>query len=1068
VRRTPWRPRAALGWVTLALVLGLWGPLVGCDRRAPDLALESADGAVAVPAATPRIYHLWATWCLPCLDELPVLQRNIGRLEAAGVRIYAAANETHWGPLRAHFGEAGVPPWVYRQRSTDWAAAQKATTLPVTFFVDAAGAVTHRFEGALDWDALDPANPQSATSVRKVPPPFLLGHRYLAGPADDVDLWVPVFDRESRPVLRLPAGRPGAPAEPLRVRITDAAGATFDVTSAPRTSDGHTFHVLPWPNPPPATGAATLRVLPEGLNLSVELALPPESLPPVDEIVALRKAGRFEDARTRATELRAAAGPALRHWLDVERARAQQAAGIDAAVVQAWVAAAESATSAGLGSEAARCLRAAALMAERLGDYPRMRALVDAAAAQEGGERDPRAVGRTAYVRAGLALRLGDVRTALDRFAEARVRAEATDQPAERALALAGLAAAEQAVGRHDAAIAHFETIFAAGAGAGPDPLWTAHTRANEAWAHLRRAEARGETRAFEPVAARFRAIGETAARLGARDLAAECRVNEAWALVLADRPDTALARLTPAGSGPPGADAPEPPAFAVFARAEAARRLGRLDEALVDFETVGRRLAETAGGPTDLAWRAALGEAEVHRAAGRTGRALDALSRAHGALEAVSRGAGLQADRAGFFRDRRVLSRTYVDALLEAGRTAEALAVADAAQSRVLRALETRLRLSALTGTALDAWAARIGAWEAARSAHEAAVGEARAGRRSPAEVAAARRAQQRAFDDVHAFLESLGWAGGGAMAPPHAALAPDEALLLGFPGETRDAPWRLFHAAGGAAGGAVAVTPLPADASELPARVRAVLTGRRHLYVVDGGHPGLRRLAPDAFAAPMTLSHLPAAGLVARTRPDAPNAPAAAPSAPIPAGPALVVADPAGDLPGAREEGRFVATQLPGARLLLGAEASRAAVRAALEGAPVWHFAGHGVLTDDDPFAAHLRLAAGERLTVADVLIERPGVPLVVLDGCETGGDSTLENGERIGLPAAFLAAGTRAVIAADRVVTDAEALAFARRFYAAGGTTTPAAAFRRAVADGRAAGETFTDAYRLHGRP
>jgi hypothetical protein len=411
------------------------------------------------------------------------------------------------------------------------------------------------------------------------------------------------------------------------------------------------------------------------------------------------------------------------------------------------------------------------------------------------------------------------------------------------------------------------------------------------------------------------------------------------------------------------------------------------------------------------------------------------------------------------------VLSRTYVDALLEAGRTAEALAVADAAQSRVLRALETRLRLSALTGTALDAWAARIGAWEAARSAHEAAVGEARAGRRSPAEVAAAHVAHNNAHSTTHMrFSRRSGGPAVGPWRPP-------------MPRWRRTRPCcSVFRAKRGTrrgvfftrpAGGGRRVTPLPADASELPARVRAVLTGQRHLYVVDGGHPGLRRLAPDAFAAPMTLSHLPAAGLVARTRPDAPNAPAAAPSAPIPA-PALVVADPAGDLPGAREEGRFVATQLPGARLLLGAEASRAAVRAALEGAPVWHFAGHGVLTDDDPFAAHLRLAAGERLTVADVLIERPGVPLVVLDGCETGGDSTLENGERIGLPAAFLAAGTRAVIAADRVVTDAEALAFARRFYAAGGTTTPAAAFRRAVADGRAAGETFTDAYRLHGRP
>ncbi len=1029
--------------------------LIGCTRSAPDLTLEAADGVSVEPVGERRIYHLWATWCLPCLDELPMLQRNIARLEAAGVRVYAAANEAHWGPLRAHFGAAGVPPWVYRQRSTDWAAAQRATTLPVTFFVDARGAVTHRFEGALDWDALDPLRPASAAPAKRAPPPFLLGQRYLAGPADDVDVWVPVFDRESRPVLRLPLERDAGTPVPLKVRLQDANGATAEVTSTPATAHGAAFHVLPWPEPPPAPGRGRLQVLPDGAGFDVEWAVPPESLPPVDEIVALRKAGRLEEARARATDLRTAASPALRHWLDVERARTQQAMGIDAAVVQAWVAAAESATAASLGSEAARCLRAAALMAERLGDYPRMRALVDAAAAQEGGERDPRAVGRTAYVRAGLALRLGDVRTALDGFAEARVRAEATNQPAERALALAGLAAAEQAVGRHDAAIAHFETVFAPGAGAGPDPLWTAHTRANEAWAHLRRAEARGEVAAFEHVAARFRTIGETATRLGARDLAAECRVNEAWALVLAGRAEAALTLLDRA---PPGA---APSAFALFARAEALLRLGRGEDALAGFRAVGERLDDTAGGPTDLAWRAQFGEASVHRAAGRTGPALAALARAHIGLEAVSRGAGLQTDRAGFFHDRRALSRTYVDALLAAGRPSEALSVADAAQSRVLRALETRLRLSALTGEARTAWEARVGAWQVARTAYEAL-----AGRGAPAELARARAARQRAFDALHAHLESAGLVGAapGKGNEPAAALAEGEALLLGLhagdapapvPGEVAAA--RIFVAAGGR----VTIEAWPDAQTGLPEAVARRLAGHRHVYVVDGGHPALRRLSPDALTAGTTLSHLPAAGLLAR----APSRPGDAGAS---TGPALVVADPAGDLPAARTEGRLVAEHLPGARLLLGAEARRETVLGALARAPLWHFAGHGVLSDDDPFEAHVRLAEGERLTVADLLVERPGVPVVVLDGCETGGDAALENGERIGLPAALLASGTRAVVAADRVVTDAEALAFTRRFYGAGGAVNPGAAFRSALEAGRAAGETFTDAYRLHGRP
>jgi len=52
----------------------------------------------------------------------------------------------------------------------------------------------------------------------------------------------------------------------------------------------------------------------------------------------------------------------------------------------------------------------------------------------------------------------------------------------------------------------------------------------------------------------------------------------------------------------------------------------------------------------------------------------------------------------------------------------------------------------------------------------------------------------------------------------------------------------------------------------------------------------------------------------------------------------------------------------------------------------AAVFHFAGHGALRAGDPWSAHLRLARGETLGVEDVLVARPRVGLVVLNGCAT----------------------------------------------------------------------------------
>ena len=180
------------------------------------------------------------------------------------------------------------------------------------------------------------------------------------------------------------------------------------------------------------------------------------------------------------------------------------------------------------------------------------------------------------------------------------------------------------------------------------------------------------------------------------------------------------------------------------------------------------------------------------------------------------------------------------------------------------------------------------------------------------------------------------------------------------------------------------------------------------------------------------------------------------------------MVVGDPDLDLVRARAEARAVAALLPGASLLLGQQATRSELLAALPGASLLHFAGHGKLRADSPWEAHLSLAAADRLTLADLLVSRPEVGLVVLNGCETGRRLTLSRHETIGLPEAFLAAGARSVVASDRPLRDDEASEFVRRFYLRGGVHKPGAALRATALDFRRRGSAIWDAFRLSGRP
>lgn len=161
-----------------------------------------------------------------------------------------------------------------------------------------------------------------------------------------------------------------------------------------------------------------------------------------------------------------------------------------------------------------------------------------------------------------------------------------------------------------------------------------------------------------------------------------------------------------------------------------------------------------------------------------------------------------------------------------------------------------------------------------------------------------------------------------------------------------------------------------------------------------------------------------------------------------------ALVVADPAGDLPEARREGRDVAERLSASgwqvHLLEGSSAQRSAVLEQLPQVQLFHFAGHGRLTPNDPMQTGLRLADGSLISPTDVLSLGAGPRFVVLSGCETGRPRDRGPAE-LGLAEAFVILGAKLVIGAAEEVPDASARRFTRLLYRHGAPRTPSRAWR-----------------------
>ncbi|HUP00615.1 MAG TPA: CHAT domain-containing tetratricopeptide repeat protein [Gemmatimonadota bacterium] len=157
---------------------------------------------------------------------------------------------------------------------------------------------------------------------------------------------------------------------------------------------------------------------------------------------------------------------------------------------------------------------------------------------------------------------------------------------------------------------------------------------------------------------------------------------------------------------------------------------------------------------------------------------------------------------------------------------------------------------------------------------------------------------------------------------------------------------------------------------------------------------------------------------------------------------------------LPWAEREVRQVAARFPPRerRLLVGGQATEAAVRELLPHYDVVHLATHGVVSDDEPLASALIFTPGAGhdgyLRTPEIFSLDLDADLVVLSGCSTGLGKLSGDGI-LGLSRAFLFAGTPAILVSQWDVSDRATAELMERFYAArfGSGRGAAAALREA---------------------
>jgi hypothetical protein len=122
-----------------------WEPL---DEAAPAMLVEHA-GRPVLPPEGAHLVHFWATWCAPCVAELPSL---LAAAEAEGVPLLAVTDEP-WPTVQAWF-DGQVPSAVVRDPAGDATKTWRVSVLPDSFVV-VEGRITARTGGARDWSSRD-------------------------------------------------------------------------------------------------------------------------------------------------------------------------------------------------------------------------------------------------------------------------------------------------------------------------------------------------------------------------------------------------------------------------------------------------------------------------------------------------------------------------------------------------------------------------------------------------------------------------------------------------------------------------------------------------------------------------------------------------------------------------------------------------------------------------------------------------------------------------------------------------------------------------------------------------
>ena len=120
---------------------------------APDFTVQDSQAKVTLSQLRGQVVVLnfWATWCAPCVEEMPSLVEMQRRMQAKGVTVLAVSVDVDESAYRRFVRDHNVNLLTVRDPDQKSNSLYGTSIFPETYIIDRNGVMRRKFIGAVNW-----------------------------------------------------------------------------------------------------------------------------------------------------------------------------------------------------------------------------------------------------------------------------------------------------------------------------------------------------------------------------------------------------------------------------------------------------------------------------------------------------------------------------------------------------------------------------------------------------------------------------------------------------------------------------------------------------------------------------------------------------------------------------------------------------------------------------------------------------------------------------------------------------------------------------------------------------